>query len=72
MAEAFGRALGRPVAYVEVPWEEFREAAGEEATSMYRFFEERGYAAHIPRLREIHPGLVDLETFLRTVEPDGA
>ena len=63
-AETFGRAIGRPVNYVQVPWEKYRELAGEEYTEMFRWFELVGYEADIEVLRELYPGLMTLEQYL--------
>lgn len=65
-AEVFSRVLGREVEYVQVPWEDFEEMAGEEYAVMYRWFEEEGYVADIDALRREHPGLKDLEAYLRS------
>lgn len=65
MADIFSRVLGREVEYVQVPWEAFAEQAGEEATTMFRWFENEGYKADIPTLREIRPALTRFEPFLR-------
>jgi uncharacterized protein YbjT (DUF2867 family) len=73
VAEAFGRVIGRPVRYVQVPWDEFvimmTGATGldidENFIRMFRWFNDVGYRADIPALRAAHPGLLDLEGFLR-------
>ena len=71
-AEVFSRVIGRPVQYYQVPWEDFRKAAGEDYHTMYRWFQEIGYSADIPALREEYPGLVDLEGYLRRSGWEGA
>jgi len=68
MAEAaatFGRVLGREIRYVQVPWGEFAQRSGEEATKMWRWFEDVGYDADIPALRRLLPGLHTLDRYLR-------
>ncbi len=65
LAETFGRVMGRKVEYVQVPWEEFREAYGEDLTVMYEWFNEAGYEADIGALREEYPGLTTFEQYLR-------
>jgi hypothetical protein len=55
-----------------VPWEDFRKAAGEDYHTMYRWFQEVGYTADIPALREEYPGLADLEGYLRQSGWEGA
>ena len=71
-AESFGRVIGRPVNYVQVPWEKYRELAGEEYTEMMRWFELEGYEADIEVLRELYPGLTTLEQYLRAHGWEGA
>lgn len=63
-AKILGRAHGHEVQYVQVPWEAFEEQAGPEMTTMYRWFEEQGYRADIPKLKQLRPGLLDLGAFL--------
>ena len=65
-AETFGRVIGRPVSYVQLSWEKYRELAGEEYTEMMRWFELVGYEADIEVLRELYPGLTTLEQYLRS------
>lgn len=64
VAAAFGRVIGRPVQYVQMPWEQFQATAGEEYTKMLRWFEAVGYDADIAAVRREHPGLLDFESFL--------
>lgn len=72
IAETFGRVIGRPVQYVQLPWEKYREAAGEEYTEMYRWFELEGYDADVEMLREIYPRLTTFEQYLRAHGWEGA
>jgi uncharacterized protein YbjT (DUF2867 family) len=65
VSELLTRAVRRPVRYVQVPWEQFRENAGEEMTKMYRWFEDVGYHVDIAALRKEHPQLATLERVLR-------
>jgi uncharacterized protein YbjT (DUF2867 family) len=58
------RVLGRNVKYVPVPWEQFRQNAGEEMSKMYKWFEEVGYNVDIQALRREHEFLT-LEQVLR-------
>ncbi len=58
------RWLGRQVDYFRVPWDQFEEQIGEESTIMYRWFNDYGYEADIPALKEEHPGLVSFEQYL--------
>ncbi len=65
VAELLTRAVRRPVRYVQVPWEQFRQEAGEEMAKMYRWFEDVGYHVDIAALRREHPQLATLEKVLR-------
>jgi nucleoside-diphosphate-sugar epimerase len=64
IAAAFGEAIGRPVEYVQVPWDAYREAAGEEYYEMYRWFSEVGYNADIRKLEQEYPPLTRFEEYL--------
>jgi uncharacterized protein YbjT (DUF2867 family) len=64
-AQFFTRVLGRNVRCVQVPWEQFRQQAGEELTKMYRWFDEVGYDVDIAGLRREFPFLSKLEQVLR-------
>jgi uncharacterized protein YbjT (DUF2867 family) len=66
IADTFSRVIGRQVDYVQVPWEGFEEQMGEEYTVMYRWFNDYGYEADIPALREENPGLSSLRQYLRS------
>ena len=66
IAETFGRVTGRPVRYVQLPWEQYRQAAGEEYTKMFRWFEAVGYDADIAALRRVAPQLTAFDRFLRS------
>jgi uncharacterized protein YbjT (DUF2867 family) len=65
VAGAFGRVIGRPVEYVEMPMEQARQMMGEEGEIMLRWFNDVGYEADIAALRQEHPGLTTLEGYLR-------
>ena len=64
VAAAFGRVIGRPVRYVQMPWEQSQATVGEEYTKMLRWFEDVGYDADIAAVRREHPALQDLEGYL--------
>jgi uncharacterized protein YbjT (DUF2867 family) len=72
IAEAFGRVIGREVGYYQVPWDQFEEQMGEEYAVMYRWFDDVGYEANVEALRREHPGLIDLERYLRGHGWEGA
>jgi uncharacterized protein YbjT (DUF2867 family) len=65
VVETLSRVLGWPVRYVQVPWEQFRQNAGEEMTKMYRWFQDVGYHVDIAALRREHSQLATLEQVLR-------
>jgi uncharacterized protein YbjT (DUF2867 family) len=65
-AATVGRVIGRPVQYLQPSWEQFRQAAGEEYTVMYQWFERVGYEADIGALRRIYPQLTTVEQYLRS------
>ena len=65
VVETLSRVLGRNVRYVQVPWEQFRQSAGEEMTKMYRWFNDVGYHVDIAALRKEYPSLSTLESVLR-------
>jgi uncharacterized protein YbjT (DUF2867 family) len=64
-ASTFARVTGQEVRHVQVPWEEFRQAAGREIYDMYRWFEQEGYEAGIGTVRYEHPGLSTLAGHLQ-------
>jgi uncharacterized protein YbjT (DUF2867 family) len=64
VADAFTRASGQPVRFVEQPLEQVRSFNAEMA-DMMAWFNDHGYAADIPALRKLHPGLLTFETWLR-------
>ncbi len=64
IAETFSDVIGRRVTYQQVPWDDFREQAGEEYAVMYRWFEEEGYEADIDSLEKEHPGLTKFDEYL--------
>lgn len=63
-AATFAHVIGRPVRYVQVPWEQFSQVAGEEAAKMYRWFEQAGYDADIAACQRLYPELATLEQYL--------
>lgn len=65
VAQIFTRLLGYTVQYLQVPWEQFRQVAGEETTKMYQWFNDYGYQADISALRREYPQLATLEQTLR-------
>jgi uncharacterized protein YbjT (DUF2867 family) len=72
VVETLSRVVGRNVRYVEVPWDQFRQSAGEELTRMYRWFNDVGYHVDIASLRKEYPKLANLEQVLRHQDWAGA
>jgi nucleoside-diphosphate-sugar epimerase len=72
VAETFARVIGRAVTYQQVPWEEYRKAAGDEYHDMFRWFEDVGYDADIQKLRGEAPPLTRFEEYLREAGWRGA
>ncbi|MCU0504023.1 MAG: NmrA/HSCARG family protein, partial [Anaerolineae bacterium] len=64
VAHALTRTTGQPVRFVEQPLEQVRSFNAEMA-DMFAWFNDHGYAADIPALRKLHPGLMTFETWLR-------
>jgi uncharacterized protein YbjT (DUF2867 family) len=59
------RVIGRPVRYVQVPWDEFERRLGAPTARMFRFFEGGGFAADPASLRAEVPSPHTLERYLR-------
>jgi uncharacterized protein YbjT (DUF2867 family) len=72
VVETFSRVIGRPVAYQQVPWDAYREAAGDEYHDMFRWFQDVGYDADIPALRKEYAGLTTFEAYLHAGDWAGA
>ena len=64
VAETMTRVTGSPVQFVELPLEQVRSFNAEMA-DMMAWFNDHGYAADIPTLRKLHPGLMTFEAWLR-------
>jgi len=65
-AETMARAIGRPVRYIQVPWDEFERRLGTPTARMFRFFEGGGFAADPATLRAEVSNLHTLERYLRS------
>lgn len=65
-AQVFSRVIGEQVNYEQLAWQQFRESAGEETTTMYKWFNKVGYNADIAAVRREYPGLKTLEQYLRS------
>ncbi len=58
--------------YAQIPWEDFEKQAGPEMTTMFRWFQDVGYHADIPKLRQEHPNLMSFERWHNTFWPQPA
>jgi uncharacterized protein YbjT (DUF2867 family) len=72
IAQTFGRVIGREVNYYQVPWDQFEEQMGEEATLNLRWINDVGYEADIAALRQEYPELTTFERYLRSHGWEGA
>jgi uncharacterized protein YbjT (DUF2867 family) len=64
-AEVFSQVIGKPVQYMQLPWEKFQQFAGEELTIMYRWFDTVGYSADVAARRQDYPQLMTLKQYLQ-------
>ena len=71
-AEVFGRVIGRPVRYVQMPVAEVRRIMGEDQAAMVTWFDRVGYGADLLTLRAIYPALTTLEQWLGRTGWQGA
>lgn len=62
-ARVMSGQMGKPVDYVQIPWEAVRTMS-EDFYRMYDYFEREGYMADIPALRELHPRLKTFDQWL--------
>jgi uncharacterized protein YbjT (DUF2867 family) len=63
LADAIARATGRPVTAARIPMDVLW-AGSPEAAKVFEWGNNGYYAVDLPPLREIHPGLMDFETWL--------
>jgi uncharacterized protein YbjT (DUF2867 family) len=61
--------MGRPVVPKQVSWSDYESLAGEEMTTMIRWFEAVGYSVDVEALRGQHPGMITMEDYLRSLVP---
>jgi uncharacterized protein YbjT (DUF2867 family) len=66
-AAAFSRVMGCPVKFAPLDIAEVRTANAEWA-DMLEWFDRAGYRADIPHLRQVYPGLLSFEQWLRKSE----
>lgn len=66
LAEAFSRATGKDVKYIQTPWNEFEQQAGKEMATMFQWFEREGYHVDIADVRRERPQLRSFDHWLNT------
>lgn len=64
IAQTFERVTGHPVHYQLLPWEAFESRMGREMFIMFRWLDEFGYSASLPKLQAEIPELLKLEGYL--------
>lgn len=64
IADTFTKVIGRPVT-LAAPNAGAGRRSEEEMIAMFNFFNGQGYDADIAALRSLHPGLLNLESYLR-------
>ncbi|MEV4799422.1 NmrA family NAD(P)-binding protein [Nonomuraea sp. NPDC049421] len=64
IAAAISETVGRPLPYVQIPLEAIARLGADFAYA-YTWLNERGYRADVAFTRALHPGLMDLRTWLR-------
>jgi uncharacterized protein YbjT (DUF2867 family) len=63
IAAAIAEEIGRPLPYVQIPIETVRQVSADFAFAN-EWLNAGGYQADISAVRQIHPGLMDLRTWL--------
>ena len=66
IVERVERTTGKATHFVELPLEQLRSFDVETAI-MYDWFNQSGYQADIPTLRQLHPGLLTFDAWLQNV-----
>jgi uncharacterized protein YbjT (DUF2867 family) len=61
---ALSAAIGEPVRYVQVSWQAMRDQS-EDLYLMYDWFERTGYDVDIAEVRELHPGLLGFDAWVK-------
>ncbi len=64
IADAFSRATGRDVQYVQVSWDQFEKNMGQELTVMYRWFDEKGFHFNIEEVQREYPATHTFDRWL--------
>jgi uncharacterized protein YbjT (DUF2867 family) len=66
LAQTFSVVLGKEIAYVRQPVEEFLQSFPPPLRPLFRWYDEVGYSADTEGLRARYPNLTTLEEYLRT------
>ena len=66
ITQALGRVLGEDLKYVQAPWDNFEQQAGQEMALMFKWFDNVGYHADISGLRQQHPSLMSFERWMQS------
>lgn len=61
----FSKVMGRPVAYTQMPLDEYLAAMPKPLRPLFRWYDEVGYSADVDALRKRYPDMVTLEQYLR-------
>ncbi len=65
VAKAYTNVFGKETVFEELPLDVLRQNS-EELAMMFQWFQEKGYEANIPELKETHPGLKSFEKWLES------
>jgi uncharacterized protein YbjT (DUF2867 family) len=66
VTQALARALREEMKYVQVPWDKFEQLAGHETMLMFKWFDDVGYHADIPAVRQQYPSLMSFERWVQS------
>ena len=66
VTQALSRLFGEDLKYVQAPWDKFEQQAGHEMMLMFKWFEDVGYHADIPALRQQHQSLMSFERWMHS------
>ncbi|MDH3616522.1 MAG: NmrA/HSCARG family protein [Gammaproteobacteria bacterium] len=67
ICEILTEITGRPVSPEQVSWADYESLAGEEMTTMSRWFDAVGYSVDVAALRKQNPGMMMMEGYLRSL-----
>jgi uncharacterized protein YbjT (DUF2867 family) len=64
IAQALSRAAGRTVEKRQAPWGDFEARSSPQSATMFRWFQDVGYNADIPAVRQEYPKLTSFDRWL--------